>query len=384
MNHLGDRVEKLFSDQAKSPAMTGEVINPSAHPEPSSSKGGASLVSGSAHLEPSLSGATSGPIGHREEIHHRGARFGVVYTTLDPPLVTGAMNHTKSSSDVLNYDGSVPSDWHARALLSAAMPDLPFPKFDGTNPKLWIKNCETIFEVYLVDPRLWIRYSTMHLTGSAALWFQTVQSTLKTMSWADFVATVSAKFDRDEHNQLMRQFFHIRQLTNVHEYIENFCDIVHQLLAHDPNFPSSVITNRFIDGLKREIKAVIMVHRPQDLDSASSLALLQEEALLDQPNSSHRRGDANTMYKRSYSDGARPSVIPTGSAPKYSPSPGDDKKTLDSTRSRQGDDKLSALKNYRKAKGLCFKCGEKWSPGHKCQTVSLHAMEEVWEFLTDD
>ena len=90
------------------------------------------------------------------------------------------------------------------------------------------------------------------------------------------------------------------------------------------------------------------------------------------------------MYKRSYSEGARTSVIPTGSAPRYSPSLGDDKKTLDSTRSRQGDDKLSALKNYRKAKGLCFKCGEKWGPGHKCQTVSLHAMEEVWEFLTDD
>jgi hypothetical protein len=61
---------------------------------------------------------------------------------------------------------------------------------------------------------------------------------------------------------------------NVHEYIESFCDIVHQPLAHDPSFPSSVITNRFIDGLKKEIKSIVMVHRPRDLDSASSLALL--------------------------------------------------------------------------------------------------------------
>lgn len=110
------------------------------------------------------------------------------------------MNLTKSSSELMNYDGFVPSDWHACALLNAAMPDLPFPKFDGTNPKLWIKNCETFFD----DPHLWIRYSTMHLTGSAALWYQTVQSTLKTMSWPNFVSTVSAKFDRDEHSHLMR------------------------------------------------------------------------------------------------------------------------------------------------------------------------------------
>jgi len=48
------------------------------------------------------------------------------------------------------------------------------------------------------------------------------------------------------------------------------------------------------------------------------------------------------------------------------------------------DDKVNALKSYRRAKGLCFKCGEKWSPQHKCpSTVSLHAMEQLWQCLTD-
>lgn len=40
------------------------------------------------------------------------------------------------------------------------------------------------------------------------------------------------------------------------------------------------------------------------------------------------------------------------------------------------------LSRHRRAKGLCFKCGEKWSPTHKCPTsVSLHVLEEVWQFL---
>ena len=174
MNHLGERVEKLLTDPVKSTSPTGETSNPIAGSEPLSSTGAASLVSGSAHLVPSLFGATPGPKGHCEELHHRSAGFGGVYAFPDPPPVTGTMNLTKSSSDFVLGGGSVPSDWQARALLSAAMPDFPFAKFDGTNPKLWIRNCETFFEVYLVDPRLWIRYSTMHLTGSAALWFQTV------------------------------------------------------------------------------------------------------------------------------------------------------------------------------------------------------------------
>jgi hypothetical protein len=34
--------------------------------------------------------------------------------------------------------------------------------------------------------------------------------------------------------------------------------------------------------------------------------------------------------------------------------------------SRVGDQKLTTLKNYRRARGLCFKCGKKWNPSHSC------------------
>jgi len=39
---------------------------------------------------------------------------------------------------------------------------------------------------------------------------------------------------------------------------------------------------------------------------------------------------------------------------------------------------------YRKARGLCFKCGAKWGPQHKCAaTVPLHLVEEVWQMLAE-
>lgn len=54
-------------------------------------------------------------------------------------------------------------------------------------------------------------------------------------------------------------------------------------------------------------------------------------------------------------------------------------------KSRPGDDKLAAFMAYRKPKGLCYKCGDKWGPNHKCPTsVSLHAVEEIWKFCTDE
>lgn len=40
---------------------------------------------------------------------------------------------------------------------------------------------------------------------------------------------------------------------------------------------------------------------------------------------------------------------------------------------------------YRKAKGLCYKCGLKWHPGHKCaSTVSTHMIEELWQLVHGD
>ena len=53
-----------------------------------------------------------------------------------------------------------------------------------------------------------------------------------------------------------------KQTATVSEYIEQFSEIVQQLLAHDSTIAPSVITNRFVDDLKKEIRAVIMVHRP--------------------------------------------------------------------------------------------------------------------------
>jgi hypothetical protein len=98
-------------------------------------------------------------------------------------------------------------------------------------------------------------------------------------SWKEFCTAVCARFEKEQHNLLIRQFFHLKQLGNVADYVEQFDGILHQLLAHDPNMQPALITSRFIDGLRDDIKVVVIVHRLVDLDAACSLALLQEEIL---------------------------------------------------------------------------------------------------------
>lgn len=57
-------------------------------------------------------------------------------------------------------------------------------------------------------------------------------------------------------------------------------------------------------------------------------------------------------------------------------------KAMTKGQTSETDDKLATLKSFRHDNGVCFKCGEKWGPNHKCPThVSLHVLEELLEAM---
>lgn len=58
------------------------------------------------------------------------------------------------------------------------------------------------------------------------------------------------------------------------------------------------------------------------------------------------------------------------------------RKTPNSSKAKNSDEKLAALMAYRKAKGLCYKCGLRWGPNHQCaESVPLHVVEELRQML---
>jgi hypothetical protein len=118
----------------------------------------------------------------------------------------------------------------------------------------------------------------MHFDGAAARWLQSVDRRLKTASWPEVYSWIHDCFGRDQHESLIRQLFHIKQTTMIQDYIDIFIELVDQLVAYEHSSDHRYYTTRFVDGLKDEIKFVILVQRPINLDTACSLALLQEEA----------------------------------------------------------------------------------------------------------
>lgn len=317
-----------------------------------------------------------GPTGNGNNNNHREDGSGVVTTLLHSPV-----KGTNSGSPVLfpRFHGPV-FDVHSRVSHqlphhTGHLPKMHFPSFDGENTRLWISRAENYFDMYTIDPTRCVKVSGMHFTGLAARWIQSIDSKLKSLSWPEFCKLLHDWFGRDQHEILLRQLFHIKQTTTVVDYVDRFAALMDHLAPYDSCNDMLYFTTRFVDGLRDDIRVVIVVQRPLNLDTTYTLSLLQEEMA----DSTKRR----TFYKYDHT----PSTVSGSKGAHPLPRPPSLEKSFPekawSTMTQYAlDDKLSALRAFRHAKGLCERCAEKWTRGHMCSTtIQLQAMQEVWDLF---
>lgn len=130
-----------------------------------------------------------------------------------------------------------------------------------------------------VPIQYWAQYATLHFNGNAALWLQTYEAQHSIDGWVELCLAVERKFGKDLYHNYMRELLNLKQLGSVQEYYEKFESSMHKVLVHNNSYDDVFFVNRFVDGLKSDVRAAIMLHKPRTVDVALSLALLQEEAL---------------------------------------------------------------------------------------------------------
>lgn len=133
----------------------------------------------------------------------------------------------------------------------------------------------------------------------------------------------------------------------MQDYVDRFSKLVDQLQAYDSSTNALFYTTHFLDGLHSDIRAVMLVQRLNSLDTAYTLALLQEEAAEPIRKREFRQWNPQGRYQR----GERPQAADVDK-------PGLNSKPIDK--------KLADLKAYRRARGLCDHYGGKWNRDHKC------------------
>ncbi|CAD6230707.1 unnamed protein product [Miscanthus lutarioriparius] len=190
---------------------------------------------------------------------------------------------------------------------------------------------------------------------------------MMTLVGQSFALLLSLKFGRDLYHNAMNDL-QIKQTADVQEYYDRSQCAMHKVLVHNKSLDDVFFVSKFLQGLKPDISAAIVLHKPRTVDAALSLALMQANILDNQTKPFFNRASRNyNKYQGKQTVNTQPGIL--GPHNNEDPKP-------------KGDDKLAALRSQRRAQGLCMKCGEKWSRQHKCpDKVSLHVLEEVLDAM---
>lgn len=163
----------------------------------------------------------------------------------------------------------------------------------------------------------------------------------------------------------MSETLEIRQSSDVTTYHQQFQLLMHKLLTHNPSLDDTFFVAKFLKGLKKEIRSPILLHKPRIVDSALSLALLQETQV-----EAVSRKQYHKYAPRKWHNVAGMGLLgPNQAEVVVNPIA----KAVVTTNTN---DKFATLKAQRRARGECFKSGGKFSSGHKCpQQVPLSVTE---------
>jgi hypothetical protein len=215
-----------------------------------------------------------------------------------------------------------------------------FPKFGGESPSIWLDKCHDYFQMYQVPRSIWVMAASMHMEGKAAKWLQVFKLHHALGNWEHFSSAVLDQFGLYEYPKAMDDLLNLRQTGSLEEYVSVFDDLRYSTAVHNPQLDEIFFVAQFVKGLKREIQGPVRCQVPTTVNRAVLLATLQQDVL----------------------DKSRPKFQSTVGGKRGIPGlPADSQEGVGLSKERQ-------LRDYRRAHGLCFTCGDKFDAGHaaKC------------------
>ncbi|KAL7135293.1 hypothetical protein ABFS83_11G084000 [Erythranthe nasuta] len=188
---------------------------------------------------------------------------------------------------------------------------MDFPKYDGGDP---------------------LDVAAMYLEGDALDFFDWVNRERILLYWDDLYLC------------------NIQQVGSVTEYRQEFA----KRSSRVTNWPDPCLLGVFLNGLRDELNGDVRIHKPRTVYKAMSLALEFESKLT-----------SNVDLNRLHNDPHFPAPNKTYPQPHSVKPPSMPSKQALSWEERQ----------LRMTKGLCFRCNEKFGPGHRCKSSNFSLME---------
>jgi hypothetical protein len=223
------------------------------------------------------------------------------------PILTSPVSGALESSQTFVTAPNSPSQNHEHYV---KMPKHDFPKFGGTNPRLWLDLCDTYFQMYQVPQYQWVCTAVLYLEGHAALWWHAFKRRCATVDWGAFASAVTIEFGTEEFDTQMAKLLQMRQIGTIMEYRMTFEACMYHLLSLDETLNNKFFVAQFVLGLKDELRTAVRLQAPSSVTRAVALARIQEEELENHrpPWASHGRAQVASTCTSCTSHSARTSA----------------------------------------------------------------------------
>lgn len=122
-----------------------------------------------------------------------------------------------------------------------------------------------------------VLFPSTFLTETAAVWWYTiVQMTKVPKKWYEFKTLIQDEFIPKDHMMRAREnLLRLRQLTSTPKYLEDFRNITLRI----SDMAESEMFDKFVDGLKRDVKIEVMKSTVGAFEHAAQVALRVDCAL---------------------------------------------------------------------------------------------------------
>ncbi|KAJ4817820.1 polyprotein [Rhynchospora pubera] len=250
------------------------------------------------------------------------------------------------------------------------LPKLDFPTFDGRDPSDWVMKCEYYFDIYQIPPVHRTRMAVINFVGEASIWYRQFKKTIDNPPWELLVDGVYHRFTQNAAQELIGEFKRLHQVGKVQDYIRQFDTLQTKLMYERPYLPPEFYVSTFVEGLRDDIKAMVTMFKPQSLYDAYNLAGQYELA-------------QDNQWKRL-------KFVPRASFPvnNFRPQEGVNKGLPNQIGGQQKLQLTNGEKGLtfeqKRALGLCHRCSEKWSHGHKCANKGVLMIEGQDEVSISD
>ncbi|KAK9068701.1 hypothetical protein SSX86_012816 [Deinandra increscens subsp. villosa] len=229
---------------------------------------------------------------------------------------------------------------------------IDFPSFSDGDPRGWVLKAEKYFRYYNIPEDEKVDVAAMHLEGDALDFYSWVAADQAIEFWDELVRALQKNFGPAEFQNPDEHLCSIKQTGTVQEYRQEFA----KRSSRVTNWPEHCLLGVFLNGLKDDLKSDVRIHKPRTVYKAMSIALEFESKI------SHTKSgkiiNVSSSVKTESTSAASNTIIPTAAASKP-------------TETRLSD----AEKQGRYLRGECYRCGDKYSPGHRCKTGTFKLLE---------